>query len=197
MAIIDGLVALVQGTKDFFAAQQVTAAVAFGWKAHWEQLNQGPGGANRVVFIPGRVDLSAPAAPRVIDAGTLSKPRKTHDNPRELAWWHKPVTLSIWGVDTTDRNDDLKQYAATVALFEQTMQAIHGAVFTTPDGVTHNVGLADVIWEEPRWIAPPVEMGFGRCLGVVFTHNGPLFDLAHDVALPAPQVGLKRDVAFP
>lgn len=188
MTTIDGLLALVDGVQDFLTAQSWDVRVTFGWKERVKILNQGPGGASRVVFMPGRMPPEGTAVPRPVDAGAFTKPRIKEDNPRPLVWWHKVVTVSIWGVDTTRLNDERAQYAAAVDLVEATTQAIHRAVYTTPDGVEHNVGLADVIWESAQWIQPPTENAFGREFFAYFTHNGPLYDIPVGTATPKPSV---------
>lgn len=193
---IAGLLALTAGVQAFFQAQGLTATVAFGWKARSQQLNQGPGGASRVVFMPGRVPPDSDA-PKSIDAGEILQPRMptaNKDNPRALRQWKQLVTLSVWGVagdgytGGLGLGDEASQYAATIDLFEATLQAIQGAVWLDHAGERHSVGLADVVLEQASWVQPPVEMGFGRELYVVFTHRGPLYDLPRAIATPQPAV---------
>lgn len=195
---IAGVLALAAGVQLFFTDNGITAKVGFGWRARSEILNQGPGGASRVVFMPGRVDPNG-GAPKSIDAGKLTQPRfsrQTETNPRPLRWWHQTVTVSIWGVAPAgytgglDLGDEANQYGATGDLFEATVAALHNAVWVDPSGTEHPVGLADLQFVELSWVQPPVEMGFGRELLVVFTHNGPLFDLP--VGLAYPQAAVNR-----
>jgi hypothetical protein len=196
MATIDGLAALVSGLGDYFVSIGVTAKVGFGLKARASQLNQGPGGANRVILIPGKIDPSA-GPPKVVDAGTFSQPRQTSQNPRPLAWWHKVVTCSIWAVDASTPavlQDELAQYVAAVNLLEATYQGLHNAIYTDPsDRSKFNVGLADLQLDASLWVSPPSEQAFGRELVVYFTHNGPIFDRAIDITTPKPAIS--RDPA--
>jgi len=50
--IRSGLVSLVDGVRDYFSDHSVTANVSIGWNERTKQVNQGAGGANRVVFTP-------------------------------------------------------------------------------------------------------------------------------------------------
>jgi len=194
--IIDGLVALVGGVRDYFASIDCNAKVDFGVKARYRVLNQGPGGANRVVFIPGKIDPTA-TTPKALDAGQFTQPRHDRDNPRPLVQWHKLVSVSIWGVDSSSKEalqDPLAQYAATVDLIEKTYQALHLAVFTAPDGTKLPCGLADLSMIQGVWVAPPIEQSFGLEFLATFTQRGPLFDRVRETttATPAiiPQFGL-------
>lgn len=188
---VDGLVALVEGVRGYFAKIGATEIVVdFGLKARSKSINQGTGGANRVVLIPGKVDPSA-GIPKALDAGAFTQPRHHSDNPRELVWFHKIVSVSVWGVDATDAatlQDPLKQYAATIALLEKTYQALHYAEYTTPDNVTHTAGLADLILKDGKWVAPPVENAFGVEFLATFEHNAPLFDRVLGTATPQPAI---------
>ena len=186
MANRSGLVALSDGVRAFFAANGVAATVTpVGWRYRSFQVNQGPGGGSRVCFIPGKIDPTSPAAPKVVDAGTFEQPRLKTANPRPLAQWSKVVTLSVWGVDTSDLENDELQLAATENLLESTYQAMHAAV----DPVTGvNVGLADVVLRDAVWTLPPVELGFGREFVAYFVHRGPLFDLPIATTTPQPLI---------
>lgn len=186
--IVDGLVALVAALGDYFTANKVAATVGFGLKARMAQINQGPGGASRVILIPGKIDPS-PGSSKVVDGGPFSQPRHTRDNPRHLAWWHKIITCSVWGVDPTKPRDELAEYAATVDLLEKTYQGLHNAVYTDPrDGSKFAVGLADLQLDGSSWVSPPTEVAFGRELVVFFTHNGPIFDRLIDTTTPQPAI---------
>ena len=173
--------------------------VGFGVKARSSIINQGPGGANRVIVMPGRIppDLDAPKS---VDAGSITQPRHPSGGnarggkPRALRWLHSIVTVSIWGVagdgyeGGLGLGDEAAQYGATIDLLEATVQAMQVAEYKDPTGVVTPVGLADVRFETSSWVRPPTEMGFGQELLVVFTHNGPLFDTPIGVATPQPGI---------
>lgn len=194
---VSGLLALTAGVQAFFQTNGISAKVDFGWKARTKILNQGPGGANRVVFMPGLVPPDQDV-PKSIDAGEITQPRmptSTGGNPRALRWWKQVVTVSIWGVagegyeGGLDLGDEASQYAAASDLLEATIQAMQGAVWVDPAGVSHVVGLADVRFQKASWVQPPTELGFGRELLVYCTHNGPLLDIPIGIAKPQPAVG--------
>ena len=193
-----GLIALSDGVRAFFAANNVAATVTpVGWRYRSFQVNQGPGGGSRVCFIPGKIDPSSPGAPKVLDAGTFAPPRLSSPgpraggvttgagNPRPLVSWKKVVSLSVWAVDTTDLGNDELQLAALENLVESTYQAIHNAV----DPVSGQaVGLADIELTDAVWNLPPVERAFGRELVAYFIQSGPLFDLPIDYTTPQPAI---------
>jgi hypothetical protein len=106
-------------------------------------------------------------------------------NPRPLRSWHKIVSVSIWGVDTTDTSNDELQFSATEQLLEWTVQAMQSAV----DPVTGiAVGLADVEISDAVWTLPPVDRAFGRELVLYFVHHGPLFDAYVEHTTPQPAI---------
>jgi hypothetical protein len=208
-----GLIALADGVREYFRANDVQAVVApVGWKYRGWQITQAPGGGSRVCFIPGKIDPTAATPPKVLDAGTFEQPRFANGggplpnasaNPptgygrgasgqlvraRRLLEWKKIVTLCVWAVDTTDLSSDEKQIAATENLLELTYQAIHNAIDPVTGG---NVGLADVQLENAVWVVPPVEQAYGREIVAYFTHAGPLYD--RQVAIATPTAVVQRN----
>lgn len=188
-----GLVALADGMRSYFEANEIPAVVMpVGWKYRAFLVGQGPGGGSRVCLIPGKLDPTAGTPPKVTEAGTFKQPAFAdagtgggNANPRRLIEWVRTVTLSVWGVDVEHLNDDEAQFHATENLLEWTYQAMHAAV----DPVTGiNVGLADVVLKDAVWVIPPVEQGFGRELVAYFEHHGPLFDLPDAIATPQPGI---------
>jgi len=160
----------------------IQATVSFGWRAREMILNQGPGGANRIVVIPGD--------PQSGSAGQFTRGHQVSSNPRTLLTWHKLATLSVWGVDTTGLQDEAKQAAATETLVELAVQALHNAI----DPATGDLlGVANITWGSPRWGAPAnTNQYFGRELLIPFTQRGPLFDQAFAVTTTAKAV-INRD----
>jgi hypothetical protein len=186
-----GLLALKRGVAEYFEAQSVSASVRVGWTARNRQDNAGPGGANRVVFIPGEFDPTS-GAPKVLRAGKIDRDGEQNfvdldPRLRVLAWWHEAVTCSVWAVDSDHPQDEELQIEATETLLEQTIQGIHNAV--DPDTGT-NVGFANIEdFGEPFWVLPPGEMAFGRELVFGFVLYVPLFDAPTGIAYPSPAVG--------
>lgn len=192
---LSGLLALERGVRAYFQQFGVAATVDVGWTARSRQSNQGPGGAARVVFIPGRYKAGE-GAPSSLDAGTLGRIGEQNQDDgdpalRALAWWPYPVTCSVWAVDPDQPTDERGQIGAVEDLLELTIQAIHNAV----DPVTQtNVGFANVLeWGPATWTLPPGERAFGRELTFTFVLQVPLRD--QPVSLAHPQPNVNRDPA--
>lgn len=191
---VTGFRMLFEGVRTFFASHQWSESVEAGWKAREQILNQGPGGAGRIVLVHGKVPPGNVTGP--YDAGTIEQPRIAQrrgsvaagnyvDNPRPLRQWSRIVTLSVWGVDATQLDDDVAQSDAAEELLERAMQAIHSAVYIDPDnGSQTPAGLADVKWQGLVWNVVSQNFGFGRELLAYFTHAGPLYDQAIGLAYP-------------
>jgi hypothetical protein len=170
------IVVLVASTAAWFASQGVTAHVgAAGWKERFKQNNQGPGGANRVCFIPGD-----PTSGR---DGKLKRGRQTSTNPRTLLEWDRTITISVWACDNSNRNDEGKQIAAVEALLERTIQAVQRA-YDPETGQL--VGAANVVWDGVTWNVANTDMAFGREVLVPITLKVPFLDVPYDVAFPEP-----------
>lgn len=190
MATIDGLLALALGVERYFAANAILATVGVGLQERSFALNQGPGGASRVVLIDG--DFDGSEAPRVLDGGALNRAtRSLNLNPRELAQWERLITVSIWGVDYSSEaalRDTRKQIAAASKLLERTIQALHCGAYADANGDQANAGLADLVWQKIRITHPPVEMGFGQEYLLTLVHREPLFDAPVGIAFPDPAI---------
>lgn len=175
VTISSGLVALVASVRTYFTSNAVTATARLGWKQPTQQINQGPGGANRVIFIPsdpsgrgGSLDGGArQPGPRVFGGDTTA---------RSLVSWKRLVTVSVWAVDTSDPHDEEKQIEAVEDLFEWTIRAVHAYAH------------ADARWGEVVWTVSPIEHVFGRELRAALTLNLPMFDKPTGLAFPAPAI---------
>lgn len=189
-----GLIALADGVRRYFEANGVAAVVAVGLKQRFFQINQGPGGASRIVFIPG--DFDGTEGSRPLDEGEIGDPMgHTSTNPRELAQWSRVCTVAVWGVDTTKLEDEALQIEATEDLLERTVEAIHNCTGEVRDvddlgrpitAVLGHLG-ADVTWGKISGVYPPLENGFGRELLLRFTLSGPLYD--QPIAMVRGQAG--------
>jgi hypothetical protein len=177
VAINSGLVALRGAIESYFTTRGVTATVALGWKQPTQQINQGPGGANRVVLIPsdpsgkgGRLVGAQQPGPRVFG------PQSDGLTARSLYTWERFVVVSVWAVDATDPANEPKQIEAVEDLFEWTVRAIHA--------FAHN----DARWGDVAWTTSPVEHAFGRELRAGLTFRHPLFDGPTGIAYPVPEI---------
>jgi hypothetical protein len=174
-----GLLAAVATVGAFLAANGVTATVEVGWKRRPQQLNQGPLGANRVVFIPSDEKGEAGSLKPVRFPGQ----RTVRDgegapvgNIRSLLEWERQVVVSIWASDRTtpgDPNNEAAQIEAVETLFEWVVRATHAA----PGA------FASVTWGDPTFTVP-AERSFGLELLAPLTFSHPIFDQPRDLVFP-------------
>lgn len=163
-----GLNALHRAVAAYFKAVGNDTPVHQGLKAtnSWE--------TSRIVLVDGIWDGSS--APKPLKAGTFGPPwQKASHNPRELASWPRPITVSIRGVDRRAPDSEAAQTEATDALIETTTQALQNAI--DPE-TGRSVGQANIEWGEATWRIPPVEQSFGKELLLLILHKEVLFDLA-------------------
>lgn len=182
--IRSGFLAAVVAVQAFLTDNSVNARVEVGWRRRNQQLNQGPGGANRVVFTPSADDSGAGGSlipPRFVGPRTVYDkdplavdPTRPVATMRALRDWQRRALVSVWAVDVTRREDEAAQIEAVETLFEWVMRAVHGS----PGA------FAAVTWGDVTW-TPPGERAFGLELraGLTFTH--PVFDSPRDIAYPA------------
>jgi len=104
-----------------------TASVVFGEREIGKQINQGPGRANRVVFVPGEDSgaLGTFDPPAVPGRNLQVRGAPGRRQSRALWAWKVAGRVYVWAYDATDPNDERKQWDALVALHEQVVEAIH------------------------------------------------------------------------
>jgi hypothetical protein len=177
--IQSGLLAAADYVAAYFVANGVTATTDVGWRKRGQQINQGPGGANRVLFSPSddSGDGGELAPPRFPGARQL---RTAADQPalasiRSLANWNRKVQLSIWAVDPdpTKRAVERFQIAATEALIEWTVRAVHSA----PGA------FAAVKFGKAKWTVP-AERSFGLEALISLEFSQPIFDVPNQTFYP-------------
>ncbi len=137
---------LYQDVQDQFTADELTAKFAFGRREPAKQTNQGPGRANRVVFVPG-VEGKAGSYGPARYPGTRSD-----GSPRHLATFHEIVSVYVWGFDGDAPNDELKQYEAARDLHDSVVRAIY---------LSPNVKPRQMVLSDPKWLEDKVERKFG------------------------------------
>jgi hypothetical protein len=185
----EALGALMRGVSDFLARFDITAAVRFGWNARARQDNQAPAGASRILFTPG--EYSPPDVLRPLKAGVLDRNGEQNhmmENPQHqaLAWWHQLVTCSVWGVDLSSPQDELKNFVATKRLFAWTLRAIKNARDPDTGALAGFANIED--WGAPTWTVPPGLAAFGRELTFTFTMVEPCDEVPVHLAYPMPVV---------
>ena len=156
-----GLTGLANGVRAYLASVGITASVTpVGWRQRDIHINQGPGGANRILFYPGKEPTSGSG-----DAGEFTRDSPTRDGARPLAAWKKLITMSVWGVDVANGNVEDAQLAATETLLERAIEAITYAI----DPATGTpVGGANILWGAGRWSKPNTNAAFGQEILVEF-----------------------------
>lgn len=173
----DNTSALVQLHADvaaYFAAtwKPKPAAVLFGMKERWKQINEGTGGTNRVVIIPGTIDGKD---------GVILAPTGVGGNPRELHTQPKIVTFSLWAADnsTPDRSSDERaQQNAIEQMQEWVIRAVQQSI----------AGEANAVWGECSYNRNPNELRYGVEYLMQLAVDSTFYDLAALVAFPVPAV---------
>lgn len=179
--IKSGFIAAVSAVESFLEANGVSANVEVGWKRRTQQINQGSGGANRVVFTPSADDAGA--------GGALTPPRfpgqrNVRDgssavvaNIRALLTWERKALVSVWAVDKSALTSEAAQIEAVEELFEWVVRAVHSA----PGA------FGSVAWGDASWTVP-AERSFGLELRAGLTFSHPIFDQPRTLAHPTGAV---------
>lgn len=192
-----GLVALVTHVRNYFLLKGIDANVPpLGWKERTKQINQGIGGANRVVFVPSGPNGAAGPLASIRGPGKRLHNANSADafTRRGLYNWERQAGVSIWGIDRSnplDIENEEAQIEATELLFERVIEAVHYFVASSEQQFG---GYATVEWGEPTWVTPPNERVFGRELLAPLTLKHPMF--AEEVGYAYPErVVVTRDPA--
>lgn len=112
------------GLFEHVRAELGAASVVFGKRAIAQHLNQGPGRANRVVFVPGEGsgNLGAYGGATKGSASIASSPGR---NPIALWDWTISGRVFVWAFDGEAPEDELAQWRAMVELHDAVVTAIH------------------------------------------------------------------------
>jgi len=161
---------LFDAVKAGFAAELPDVSVVFGLKEVTKQINQGSGGANRVVFAPG--DLSGKFADDL-------PPHGIGREPRPLATELEYFTVWIWGVDSSDLNDERKQYTAARLLYDVWRRAIYNATHTDGDN-----GVGPVVIYGQEWNIKRVERKWGAEIVAVCSVQAMVPDTGLEIVAP-------------
>jgi hypothetical protein len=171
---LSGLDALVGGVRAYLEGHGVSAVVAAGFRERAKQIGQGPGRANRIVFVPG--DTTSGRGGRLVPvrgAGPrdIMRGEERVATVRSIADWERALTLSVWAYDGTKAGEEMAQIIACESLFEWAKRAVDA------------VGLANITWGEIRWTVPK-ERAFGQELLAALTFRHPIYDVPEEVAYP-------------
>lgn len=123
-------------------------ACHFGWREAPKQVNQGTGGANRIVLMPG--DPNG----KVGDIDDHKNPGRT---PGQVATMSELGTLYLWAYDASAATDARVQWRA--------VRRLHDVVIATLQA-THSGRWKQV---SKRFLRPDLERPFGAEIELVFT----------------------------
>ncbi len=171
------MAALVAGVTEYFAYTMgdTAPAVKFGFLERGKQA-QGPGRANRIVFLP--ADLSGNAgklaAPRDVGRQTVSEDNAPTAEVRPLLSWERVFAMSVWAYDGSAARDELVQFAAVEALLEKAAQALEQV---------HGAGGPNVAWGGVTAVVTK-ENTFGAELLVSLQLIHPLMDAPVEIGTP-------------
>lgn len=190
------IIYLARGVRAYFTAQSVTAKVfvSFG-KERWKQINQGAGGANRVVFVVGAKDgkggkydkkfgVRGPGGNPVHDM--TKTPTIQSVDPRPIISEAGTLLVSTWATaredDTTLDGDTLEEkiICAEQNLFEALVQAVQNTAFKAAN------------WTEFEWNTEPKELRFGIERLSTLELAGVYYDRAMPLVFPEGQVDRGR-----
>lgn len=179
--IRSGLKALMDGVQAYFVAHEVSATIDFGARALPRQDNQGPGGANRVVFVPfdpnsgdgGRIGQPYLAGER--DIMDEFAPELRVAATRGIGEWERTMMVSVWAFDPTAPTSELAHALLVEDLVEWTKRAVDYA------------GGSNVTWGATKWTVPK-ERFFGLEVRIGFVFSHPLYDVPDDVGFPDPDI---------
>jgi hypothetical protein len=172
------LPALVRAVRAAFVTRGITATVAFGARAANYQLNQGPGGANRVVFIPGSGELVPVRLPGLREIRDPEDGGRVVATVQPIADHLERATVRVWALDPLAREDEERQAEAVVTLAEATMSAIHDA-----PGAFASLAFGATDW------STPAERTYGREFTFQITLRSPIYPAPRALAFPAAAVG--------
>jgi len=157
------------------AEHAITANVVFGWRELAKQVNQGPGQANRVVFVPGTVPDG--------DMGKDLPARNPGRVPRPIATVAEIVTIEVWGYDASAPENELKQYEAARFLYD----AVRAAVYRSSHG-TYTI-------EGQNWVTEKTERRFGAAIRIELAIQAMIPDAPPSwVYAPQPITATSEDV---
>jgi len=159
---------LFEAVKQIFTDEGVSTTLVFGRREPARQVNQGPGGANRIVFSPG-------ADGKLGEYGPVVRPGR---NPRSLGTLNDFVTVYCWGYDATQPQNDIAHYEAARLLHDVIFRALHIASHTT---CKCNIKLSD-----PVWVQDKIEKNFGYELKFTLTIPSTIPDEAYTTVMATP-----------
>lgn len=173
-----GLQVVRDGVAAYVTAKGYPIDVAeVGLKYRSFALNQGPTGGNRIVFIPGEFDGNLVLKARKY--GTINRETRNSGsafNPRELASWERPFTVSVWAGPVPGQGD---KEGGNLTQAENLLEILLRALYsiTAPDGtaIAASLHFGDVMVN-----SPPSDNAYGAELLFQVVQIAPFFDEAYE-----------------
>jgi hypothetical protein len=171
---------LYDAIKTYLTDAGSTANVVFGWRELTKQVNLGATRTGRVVLVPGD-DKGL--------AGSFAAP-PMNTFPRRIKTRLELIAVHVWGHDPEAPNDEKAQYAATMALEDLVINAVH-------DKASGRYELSDA-----EWVVSPTEKLFGKARLFYVVLEVPVarrHSVAHALpAIPEPPatVEVSETIAF-
>jgi hypothetical protein len=165
-------VAMVEAIEAFFADEGHDTLVWIGWHDQARTINQGPGGANRIVF-----DMNGTKAKTLPVRGGPGMRRTSEGDARTLHVTQYQIPVTFWAYDSTgDGEDDRLQIRALAVMFERCSQAIAQWAY------------ANHLWTDRDWSSPPTERAFGRQMKATLLLDEVVRDVDFDRVVPEPHL---------
>lgn len=165
-------VSMVEAIEAFFADEGVNTAVWIGWHDQARVINQGPGGANRIVF-----DMNGAKAKALPVRGGPGPRRTSEGDARVLHVTQYVLPVTFWAYDPSgEGEDDRKQIRALAQMFERCSQAIAQWAYATHQ------------WTDRDWSSPPTERSFGRQMKATLLLEEIVRDVDFDRVVPLPHL---------
>ena len=172
-------------------------AVVFGWRERAKQINDGVGGANRIVMVPGELEggdgtLEAPDGPGDQEGGTFPGATSLQGiplvqaipetivtpKPRALFQANKPITFSLWAGNEGTPDAKVDELAAEEVI-EQMREWLYRAVKAS------SVGASNGVWRKHNYNRKPAEIRFGTEYLAVLELVLPFYDRDNVVVIPS------------
>lgn len=183
-----GVSKMLDDLAAFFDAHDVKATVTLGWKERTKQVNQGPGGAARVVFVPsdeeGDGGAIAPTAKYPGDLPVLDAGGNTIGVARISATWQRTLVMSVWAHDATRRDDERAQIEAVEDLFRMAIVGLRAVTMKTGAGQTIPGVVQLVRFSKVVWTTKPTELRNGAELRCWIDVTVPLYEPPREALFP-------------
>lgn len=161
---------MLSQVQTFFSDESINTAVYLGFKAAGRQDNQGPGGANRIVF-----DLRGAKEKVLPPKGGTTRQMQDGTRSRCLCTIQWSIPVQFWAADRGtpgDPENDIAQLEAYVTMFERCTAAVHSYLHGSYQ------------WADGVPVPEPTERVFGRAWTKTLLVLEDIYDVEFGVATP-------------